>query len=148
MTAPGSQNRLLVLDTSVASEKFRGTFDESRYGYIFENSTLVLPVAAVAELLYLPLRRNWGQRQTESLQKFISDFIILGPSRATAECWATIRAECGRAGIVAGENDAWIAATAAEAGGELVSYDRDHSRMGSIVSALRVTWLEHTAARR
>lgn len=139
---------MLILDTSVASEKFRGRFDDAQYGGIFEDRTQVLPIAAVAELLYLPLRRNWGQRQTEDLRRFISDFTVLAPSRATAHWWATIRAECGRAGIVAGENDAWIAATAVEAGGELVSYDRDHSRMGSIVSALRVIWLEHTAARR
>ena len=147
MNIPDPQSRLLILDTTVASEKFRGSFDDARYSDIFEDRTQVLPVAVMADLLQLPLRRHWGQRQTEDLQKFISDFVILAPSRATARWWAAIRAECNRVGIATGENDTWIAAVAAETGGELVSYDRDHSRMGNVVPALRVTWLEHTAAR-
>lgn len=148
MTAPSTQSRLLILDTSVVSERFRGTFDDARYGHLFEDKTQVLPVAVMAELLQLPLRRNWGRRQTERLQSFIDGFIILAPSRTTARWWAAIRAECGRVGIATGENDTWIAATAVETGGELLSYDRDHSRMGKIVSELRVTRLEHTEARR
>ena len=142
---PVIQSGLLVLDTSVASEKFRGTFDESRYGHIFYDRTATLPLPAVAELLQLPLRHNWGQDRTDDLRKFIKGFTILIPSRTTADWWATIRAECAHVGIAAGENDAWIAATALETGCELVSYDRDHQRMSNAVSQLRVIWLEHTA---
>ncbi len=148
MTAPNLPSELLLLDTSVASEKFRGTFDEVRYGHIFANRTAVLPLPAVAELLQLPLRRGWGQDRATELRLFIKGFTILVPSETTAELWANIRARCARVGIAAGENDTWIAATAMESGCELVSYDRDHVRMGNAMPRLRVIWLEHTVSRR
>ena len=148
MNTPARRSGLVVLDTSVASEKFRGTFDEARYGHIFSDRTVGLPLPAVAELLQLPLRHNWGQGRTQDLREFINGFTILTPSRATADWWATIRSECARVGIAAGENDTWIAATAAEFGYELVSYDRDHQRMSNAVSQLSVIWLEHTAIQR
>jgi predicted nucleic acid-binding protein len=144
VTTPALQRGLLVLDTLVASEKFRGTFDEARYGHIFNDKTEGLPLPAVAELLQLPLRHNWGQGRTQDLHEFIDGFTILNPSRATADWWATIRAECARVGIAAGENHTWIAAAAAELGYEPVSYDRDHQRMSSAVSQLSVIWLEHS----
>ena len=148
MTVPRVQSRSLILDTSVASEKFHGTFDGARYGHIFEGMTAALPVPVVGELLQLRYRNNWGRRRLDALRQFITGFIVLMPSRATADWWATIRAECSRLGIAAGENDAWIAATALDTGSELVSYDRDHQRMSDAVSQLSVIWLEHTAIQR
>ena len=132
-----------MLDTSVASEKFRGTFDEVRYGHIFVDRTEILPLPAVAELLQLPLRRNWGHAKVADLRQFIKEYTIHMPSETTAELWANIRTQCSRVGIAVSDNDAWIAATALEAGCELVSYDRDHARMGNVVSQLHVVWLEH-----
>ncbi len=146
MTAPDAQSELLVLDTSVASEKFRGTFDEARYGYILQDRDVALPLAAVAELLQLPFRQNWGPSRIADLRTFIGGFTVLIPSATTAELWAVIRAECFQHGIAAAENDTWIAASALENGCELVSYDRDHQRMSNVVASLRVVWLEHTAA--
>ncbi len=145
MTTPAPQSGLLVLDTSVASEKFRGTSDNARYGHIFDNVTAALPLPAVAELLQLPYRNNWGRRRLHDLQAFISGFPILIPSRATADWWASIRADCARLGIAASENDAWIAATAVVTGGELVSYDGDYPRMSIAVARLHVIRLERPA---
>ena len=148
MTTPAQQGKLLALDTSVASEKFRGTFDEARYGHIFRDRDQALPLTAVAELLRLPLRNNWGQNRIDDLNQFIKGFTIIVPSWTTADWWARIQAECARVGIAAGENDTWIAATALSSECDLVSYDQDHQRMGNAVSQLRVIWLEHTPIRR
>ena len=137
---PPSDAEWLVLDTSVTSL----LMGNPRRRYAMEYHSLIfqrpfgLPMVVISELMQGALVDGWGAPRRAALIAFINRLPQFDITFSTAFHWATIRAECRRLGIIATENDAWIAATALTVGGALVTHDRDHLRMQAAVPQLRV----------
>lgn len=97
-----------------------------------------LPMVVISELMQGALVDGWGTPRRAALIAFINRFPQFNITFSTAFHWAAIRAESRRLGLIATENDAWIAATALSIDGVLVTHDRDHLRMQAAIPQLRV----------
>ena len=116
----------IVLDTSVVSVLFNPS--DYRYSYYserLEGSRLSISFQTVEERWFGAFYGNWGQKRIEALDRHLSKFIVIWPTRTLIERCARLRSERRRAGRELSLADAWIAATALMLGCPLASDDGD-----------------------
>lgn len=70
------------------------------------------------------LRARWGLRRVSALEDHLRSYLVLSIDSDVADWWARLRAACEERGQRVGENDLWIAATAARHDVPLATFDR------------------------
>ena len=81
----------------------------------------------LAEMRQGALEANWGQRKTDILETYLSDFEIVDSDDGLCSAWAAIRNESLLKGHQISSADAWIA-TAACLSAPLVTNNTRHYR--------------------
>lgn len=122
----------LVLDTNVYRALRRGDRDVvSRLG---RAKSIVVPVAVIAELLYGFRAGTRYVRNRAELDAFLDEPVVeMAPaSLVTAEWYGRIAASLRRKGRPIPTNDVWIAATAMECGGEVLSFDEHFAEIDGL----------------
>ena len=106
----------LVVDTDVVSFGFRqDTRYVSFYGPAIQSHRAVISFMTVAEMRYGALNRNWGQKKTESLHRYLSQrYVQYGVTDEMCLRWAALIHDSKQQGRVLKPADAWIAGTALE----------------------------------
>ncbi len=133
MTRSGAESHArLVLDTS-AYARFRGG-DERALAFIAAAEIVSLPVIVLGEL---EAAFSLGSRERENravLAEFLAEtFVsILPVTPAVARHYGRLFAGLRRAGTPIPLNDLWIAATALDCGGHLLTYDADFARLTAL----------------
>ncbi len=118
------QPAILVADTDVLSFLFnRDPIRGARYAHLIQGRTLVIPFAAVGEMLYGAEHRNWGTVRRLELERFIRRHPVEYPSFPVCEIWAQLRAAARRSGRSIERQDAWVAATAIYLDAPLVTHN-------------------------
>jgi tRNA(fMet)-specific endonuclease VapC len=120
----------ILLDTSVVVHLARGNeigqAMDRAYGLRERKERPLLSIVSVGELLSLATQWNWGEKKVQQLRELVGELVILDLQRQPIlERYAAIDSYCKKNGLVIGNNDAWIAATAAAAGAMLLTNDRD-----------------------
>jgi tRNA(fMet)-specific endonuclease VapC len=122
----------LVLDTSAYSH-FRGG-DERVLDFIAGAPTVILPVVVLGELEagFLLGRRERENRML--LGEFIAErFVsVLPVTPSIARLYGRLFANLRRTGTPIPINDVWIAATALDCGGHLLTFDEDFQKIDSL----------------
>ena len=121
---------VLLLDTSVVVHLARGDATgqamERAYGIRDRRERPLLSVVSVGELLSIATRRSWGAAKRERLREIIAALVVLDLQRQPIlEKYAEIDVFLAKSGHMIGQNDRWIAATAAAAGAVLLTNDKD-----------------------
>ena len=91
----------------------------------------------VAEISLWALTANWGSKSVARANELLRSYLILDPTRVTAEIWASLKYECITKGINPGFNDLWVAAAALEYDIPVITSDgdfKDMARIGEIGS--------------
>ena len=131
----------LVLDTSAYSH-FRGGHAEV-LDALSRAERVLVPVTVLGEL---EAAFQWGSRARENrraLEDFLEEpFVDLLPvTAAVARQYGRVFAGLRRAGTPIPVNDIWIAASAIDCGGTLLTFDRDFDRIAGLD---HVTLSSHT----
>jgi tRNA(fMet)-specific endonuclease VapC len=122
----------LVLDTSAYS-RFRAG-DERVLDLIGAAEMVALPTIVLGEL---EAAFTLGRRERENrsmLAEFLAESFVsvLPVTAAVARRYGRLFAELRRAGTPIAINDVWIAATALDCGGHLLTFDGDFGRIVSL----------------
>ncbi len=90
----------------------------------------LLSVISVGELMSLAEKWSWGAKKKEALDTQIRQLVLVDVNRSpVVNQYAAIDAFCERAGRPIGQNDMWIAATAAATGAVLLTCDTDFDHL-------------------
>lgn len=119
----------VVLDTNVVLHLVRGNefgrrIDAS-YGLQHRPYRPFVSIVTVGELLAFATRREWGPSRIAELNQLVNQLIVLDINRAIIERYAAIHAFLVGSGKTVGDNDVWIAATAAATSALLITTDKD-----------------------
>lgn len=126
MTAPPRPGTV-VCDTDVASFLFNlDPVRLPRYSPHIRGRNVVLPFAAVGELVYGANLRRWGATRRLQLERFIRKHLIEYPTYPVCEIWAELRVTARRLGVEIDRQDAWMAATALYLDAPLVTHNARH----------------------
>ena len=122
----------VVCDTSVVSMIYR--LDPR--AYIYENyldgKQPVVSFQTIEEILFLPLKNNWGELRKRELLLYLEQYYVIWPDRDLVNISAQLRADREKAGRKLNTADAWIAATAILLNCPLASHDRDFSNIPNL----------------
>jgi tRNA(fMet)-specific endonuclease VapC len=123
----------------------RLVLDTSAYSRFRAGDERVLEIIAACEIIYLPTivlgeleaAFSLGRRERENrsvLGEFLAEsFVsILPVTHAVARRYGRLFADLRRAGTPIPINDIWIAATALDCGGHLLTFDGDFGRIPSL----------------
>ena len=116
----------IVLDTSVVSVLFNPT--DYRYAYYseaLEGFQLSISFQTIEERWFGAFYGKWGRNRIQAMDRHLSKFRVIWPSRPIIERCARLRSERRQAGRELSLADAWIAATALTLGCPLASDDGD-----------------------
>ena len=128
-----SNVRMVVLDTSVVSIVFNPTdYRYEYYGDRLEGSQLTISFQTIEERWFGAFYGNWGQRRIEAMDRHLSKFQVIWPTRTLIETCARLRSETRKTGRELSLADAWIAATAVTLGCPLVSDDGDFDELSEL----------------
>lgn len=99
---------------------------DERFQLSARKSVPLISVITVGELLALALRNGWGAPKVTALRALLENLVIIDVNReAILQAYATIDAHLASIGRSIGQNDRWIAATAAAYRAVLITTDRD-----------------------
>jgi tRNA(fMet)-specific endonuclease VapC len=129
-----SGNGLLLLDTSVVLHVARGraTGDalDRAYGLRARPDRPLISIITVGELFAFAKQREWGSAKVERLEELVRELVVVDiRNRSVVDQYAEIDTFMVKHGHPAGDNDVWIAATAAAAGAVLLTTDKDFDPM-------------------
>ena len=113
----------VVLDTDVWSFLFKQDTRAEAYRSYIEGAVVCVSFQTVAELYQWTEKADWGQRRRERLEKWLSQFMVLGYDAATGKLWGEIRARRERGGRPLAAQDAWVAACALRHGYPLLTHN-------------------------
>lgn len=121
---------LILLDTSVLIHIIRGTAFGKRLvkeqALDIRTEKPLVSVVTVGELLAFARKCGWGTRKIERLEELVASIVVADiRPRPILEAYAEIDAFCQAKGRSLGQNDLWIAATAAATSATLVTTDKD-----------------------
>lgn len=102
----------VLVDTDVFSFMFKQDTRGPRYADAMRGRTPCLSFMSDAELLAWSQSRRWGAARLASLQRSLSQCVVLPYDFAMAQQWASISVTRKRAGRPIATSDCWIAATA------------------------------------
>lgn len=127
----------ILLDTSVVVHLARGNQAgqaiDRQFGLRERKERPLLSIVSVGELLSLARQWKWGEKKMERLRELVGELVVLDLQREPVlEKYAEIDAYCKANGLSVGNNDVWIAATAAAAGAILLTNDRDFDPLDSL----------------
>jgi tRNA(fMet)-specific endonuclease VapC len=105
-----------LLDTSVCVHLLRGQLASVRRLAALSPDDVALPTMAIAELRYGAMRAKLSRAAHTRLDTFLAAFDVVGFDEAAAEHHARIRHALASTGLLIGERDLVIAATAAAHG--------------------------------
>lgn len=114
--------RTKVLDTSAIVAYLRGASVAA--GRLDSRDKLVVPAIAVGELRYGTLLSSQPVANLRVLEAFLDRTTVADCTAATARSYSEIRAQLKRDGHPIPDNDIWIAASALEYHGTLLSTDK------------------------
>ena len=124
-----SQTERLVLDTSAYSHLRAG--HAQVLDHVADAAVVVVPVTVLGEL---EAGFELGHRTQEN-RRILAEFLdepfasVLDVTATTVRYYARIIAALRRAGTPIPVNDVWIAASAMECNGHLLTFDRDYRRI-------------------
>jgi tRNA(fMet)-specific endonuclease VapC len=142
MTADG---RLLLLDTSVILHLLRGKATglaiDAAYELRKRAGRPLASVVSVGEILSFAAQRRWGTDKVDQLKKLVEELVVVDiRSQSVLQCYAEIDSFLVSIGCKVGDNDAWIAATAAATNAVLLTTDGNRTenkpRLGIQISVL------------
>ena len=85
-----------------------------------------MSVISVGEILSFAAQRGWGASKVDQLKKLVEDLVVVDVrSSSVLQHYAEIDSFLVKIGRKVGDNDAWIAATAAAANAILLTTDKD-----------------------
>ena len=124
------RGKLILLDTSVVIELARNkATGKAILGELDVGGRPERPLVSIVSLgeaLALAEQWAWGEEKTARLREIFRELVVVDLSFGkTAERYGRITAHSRAQGLGIGENDRWIAATAADAGAHLVTMDKD-----------------------
>jgi predicted nucleic acid-binding protein len=126
----------LICDTSFVSHLSRRKERPDRYAHWsaddlarIKAAFLAISIVTVAELRAGYMDAGWGSRKIAETERQWADFLPLLIDDPYLNAWARLWAAAKARGVAIGDNDLWIAATAAFRGQTLVTCDRDHVRL-------------------
>jgi tRNA(fMet)-specific endonuclease VapC len=127
MTVDG---RLLLLDTSVILHLLRGKATglaiDAAYGLRKRAERPLASVVSVGEILSFAAQRRWGTNKVDQLKKLVEELVVVDiRSESVLQRYAEIDSFLVSIGRKVGDNDAWIAATAAATNAVLLTTDKD-----------------------
>lgn len=103
---------ILLLDTDVVSFILKGDTRSNDYAPLLQGNQLALSFMTVAELFQWAAVRNWGTKRIESLEKSLTNYLIIPVDIEVCRIWGNLRAQRQAIGKIISPQDAWIAATA------------------------------------
>lgn len=137
-----------LLDTNIVLNYLRETryrdFIETNYELLHPSNTCILSVVSVGELRSLALQNNWGIRRMNTLETFLSRYVILDINvESVINQYAVIdaysqgrlsgkRLPRGMSARNMGKNDLWLAASASVLNVPLMSIDRDFEHLDGV----------------
>jgi predicted nucleic acid-binding protein len=121
---------LALLDTSVVLHLLRGNKTAQRIdaelGLRARSERPLISVVTVGEALAFARYRNWGSDWTARLEAYLRELVVVDiQNSAVLQKYAELHTWLVRQGRTVGDNDVWIAATAAAASALLVTTDGD-----------------------
>jgi predicted nucleic acid-binding protein len=126
----------LICDTSFVSHLLSRQERPDRYPHWSADdlariraSLLAISIVTISELRAGYLHAGWGSRRIAKAERQWADFLPLLIDDPHLNAWARLWATAKARGVAIGDNDLWIAATAACHGHILVTCDRDHVRL-------------------
>ncbi|HLL20882.1 MAG TPA: type II toxin-antitoxin system VapC family toxin [Kofleriaceae bacterium] len=133
-----SDTRLLLLDTNVVLQLVRGNATgealDRAYGLRARPDRPLISIVTVGEMLAMAKRLNWGAKKVETLKLLASELVVVDiDNQRVLDNYAEIHAFAVTNGYMLGDNDIWIAATAAAAGAVLLTTDRDFDPLADIL---------------
>lgn len=124
----------LILDTSAFTALTRGNPTILQIVDSSEFDSIIIPLATDAELRFGYSNGNQESTNLERYKRLKQDISaeLVTPDQETSKLYAILATWCAQHGIAVSQNDLWIAATAVQAGGILLSLDADFSRMPQV----------------
>jgi tRNA(fMet)-specific endonuclease VapC len=125
---------LLLLDTSVVLHLIRGKATgeaiDRAFGLRARPDRPLISIITVGELLAFARQRGWGGARIDRLKTAVEELVVVDVrNQSVMDRYAEIDTFLVRRGNPVGDNDVWIAATAAAAGAVLLTTDRDFDLM-------------------
>ena len=121
----------LVFDTTSFSSILRGHQEIIKVSVDEAFGVRLLPLAVDAELRYGFKNGNMEQVNLEQYADLLKalGIVLFAPDQDTSQQYAVLAAWCRQHGISLSHNDLWIAATAVQHGAQLLTLDKDFSRL-------------------
>ena len=121
---------LLLLDTNIVLHLIRGNEVGRRVDELFQirhqTERPLISVVSVGEALALARKWGWGEKKRADLEHLMRELVVVDiGSREVLERFAEFHAFTRSQGWVIGDNDLWIAATAAATSSHLITTDAD-----------------------
>jgi tRNA(fMet)-specific endonuclease VapC len=121
---------LLLLDTNVVLHLVRGKATglalDKAFGLRARPDRPLISVITVGEMFSFAAQLSWGPKKVEALKRLTEELVIVDVrNQSVLEKYAEIDAFLVKKGRRIGDNDVWIAATAAAAGAVLLTSDKD-----------------------
>lgn len=118
----------LLLDTSVLVHLIRrdatGTAMDEAYGLSARSERPLISVVSIGELYSLARQWNWGPSKIARLRALVRELVVVDIRNETVlQRYAEIDRYLAKIGRRIGDNDTWIAATAAAADAILLTND-------------------------
>lgn len=120
----------VLLDTNIVLLLARGGTAgqrvDARYQLSTRKTAPLISVITVGELLALAGRNGWGTAKVHALRGILESLVIIEVNREVIlQAYATSDVHLASTGRSMGQNDRWIAATAAAYNAVLITTDRD-----------------------
>jgi len=121
---------LLLLDTNVVIHLIRanevGQRIDQQFGLRQRPDRPLLSVVSVGECLSLARLWRWGTKKERDLESLLRELVIVDVNtREVLDSFAEFHSWTRLQGRLIGDNDLWIAATAAAANAHLITTDTD-----------------------
>lgn len=110
-----------LLDTNIVITLFAN--DPAVVGKIGKADDVFVPAVVIGELFYGAKKSGRPEKNSERIERFVSDNVILDCDAETARLYGIVKNNLRKKGRPIPENDIWIAATAFQHDLILVSRD-------------------------
>lgn len=145
MIPPGA---LVLLDSGVVVELARGSgvgqHIEHEHTLGARHERPLISIITIGEVLCLAGLWGWGAAKAAALRDLFAQLVVVDLSQGDIpERYAIIAGHSKRQGLGVGENDCWIAATAAATNAWLLTTDKDFDRLPA--GLVHTMWIDPKA---